>query len=273
MHYNTTQQRINTTTMTLTGGHIMKHLLIAAITCSLLFALTMQTQAQELTAQEILEKTDEVSMAAQDQHSFSTMTLVDKDGDEKVRKSEIFERNSEDMRLVRFLSPADQKGISFLSLPDDKMYIYMPAFKKIRTIASHVKNENFAGTDFSYDDMSSASRSEDYDPELLEITDEHYVLKLVPKPDSEKEYGYLKSWIRKDIFFSVKTEHYDKGGNLWKVMTRSNIEQIKGYWFALEMEMHDVKKDHRTKNVTDEIEVDTGLDDKIFTQRNLKRTR
>jgi outer membrane lipoprotein-sorting protein len=251
----------------------MKPLLITAITLSLLFALTAQIHAQELTAQEILEKTDEVSMAAQDQHSLSTMTLIDKDGDEKVRESEIFERNSEDMRLVRFLSPADQKGISFLSLPDEKMYIYMPAFKKIRTIASHVKNENFAGTDFSYDDMSSAGMAADYDPELLETTDEHYVLKLVPKPESEKEYGFLKNWIRKDIFFTVKTEYYDKGENLWKIMERRQIELIKGYWFALEIEMKDVKKDHSTKSVTDSIEVDTGLEDSIFTQRNLKRVR
>jgi outer membrane lipoprotein-sorting protein len=256
-----------------TGGQLMKQLLITALAFTLLFALTVQIQAQELTALEILQKTDEVSMAAKDQHSLSTMTLTDKDGDEKVRKSEIFERNSEDMRLVRFLSPADQKGISFLSLPDDKMYIYMPAFKKIRTIASHVKNENFAGTDFSYDDISSSGYAEDYDPELLETTDEHYVLKLVPKPESEKEYGFLKIWIRKDIFFTVKTEYYDKGENLWKIMTRGKIEQIKGYWFALEMEMTDVKKNHSTKNVTDEIEVDTGLADKIFTQRNLKRVR
>ena len=251
----------------------MKHMFIAAITLSLLIAMTTHIQAQELTAQEILEKTDEVSMSAKDQHSFSTMTLVDKDGDEKVRKTEMFERNSEDMRLVRFLSPADQKGISFLTLPDDKMYVYMPAFKKIRTIASHVKNENFAGTDFSYDDMSSAGFAEDYDAELLETTDEHYVLKLIPKPESEKDYGFLKTWIRNDIFFSVKTEYYDKGRNLWKIMERRQIEQIKGYWFALEIEMRDVKKNHSTKSVTDSIEVDTGLDDAIFTQRNLKRVR
>ena len=47
-----------------------------------------------MTALEILQKTDEVGQAAKDQHSFSTMTLVDKDGDEKVRKSEMFEQRS-----------------------------------------------------------------------------------------------------------------------------------------------------------------------------------
>lgn len=249
----------------------MKHLLIAMFITSLLF--TVQLQAQDLSALEILQQSDEVRMAATDQHSLSTMTLVDAEGDKKVRETEIFERNQEDMRLVRFLSPADQKGISFLSLPDDKMYIYMPAFRKIRTIASHVKNESFAGTDFSYDDIGSASFAEDYDPELLETTDEFYVLELTPKPESEKDYGKLIVWIRKDIFFTVKTEYYDKGGNLWKIMEQRQIEQVNGYWFAMEIEMTDVKKDHSTKSVTDFIEVDTGLKDSIFTQRNLKRVR
>lgn len=251
----------------------MKQVLITAIAFSLLVALTVQLHAQELSALEILQKADEVGTSAQDQHSLSTMTLTDKDGDTKERKTEMFERGREDMRLVRFLSPADQKGISFLSLPDDKMYIYLPAFRKIRTIASHVKNENFAGTDFSYDDISSTGFIDDYDPELLETTDEAYILKLTPKPESEKDYGYLKLWVRKDIFFTVKTEYYDKGGNLWKVMDRRRIEKVGDYWFAMEIEMKDIKKNHSTKTVTDSLEVDTGLKDSTFTQRNLKRVR
>ncbi len=137
-----------------------------------------------------------------------------------------------------------------------------------------MKNENFAGTDFSYDDISSVSFSGDYDPELVETTDEHYVLKLMPKPESEKDYGFLKIWIRKDIFFIIKTEYYDKGDNLWKIMERRRIEKVGDkYWFALEIEMTDVKKNHSTKNVTDTIEVDTGIQDSVFTQRNLKRIR
>jgi hypothetical protein len=52
-------------------------------------------------------------------------------------------------------SPASEAGIAFLSLPDDLMYLYMPAFGRERRIASHVKNQSFAGTDFSYEDMEA----------------------------------------------------------------------------------------------------------------------
>jgi len=57
--------------------------------------------------------------------------------------------------MFRFTAPASQAGIAFLSLPNDVMYMYLPAFGKERRIASSAKNQNFAGTDFSYDDMES----------------------------------------------------------------------------------------------------------------------
>lgn len=242
-----------------------------AVALSLLVTCVQPLAAQEVTALEILQKSDAVGMAPKDKHTLSTMFLIDKDGDQKERKSEIFERNKEDLRLVRFLSPADQKGISFLNLPDDKMYLYLPAFKKIRTIASHVKNESFAGTDFSYDDMSAAGFEEDYIPALRETTDEFYVLELTPKPESEKDYSKLTLWVRKDNFFAVKTEYYDKGGNLWKVMEQRQLEQQGEYWIALEVEMSNLKTNHRTKIISDTIELDSGLPDEIFTQRNLKK--
>lgn len=249
----------------------MKHLLLAMLMFVLLCAFTMPFHAQDLTALDILKKADEVSSAPKDTHSLSTMVLIDKDGEQKERKTEVYERKGGDYRLVRFLSPADQKGIAFLSLPDDKMYLYLPAFRKVRTIASHVKNENFAGTDFSYDDISSSGYAPEFDPKLVETTDEFYVLELTPKAGVEKDYSMLKIWVRKDIFFTVKSEYYDKGNNLWKVMTRDKIEQKGNYWIAMEIEMKDLKKAHSTKNITDSLEVDIGLPDEVFTQRNLTK--
>jgi len=249
----------------------MKYRAMFAVSLSVFFACAPQLAAQELTASEIIQKADDVVIAPKDQHSLMTMFLIDKSGDQKERKSEMFERAKEDMRLVRFLSPADQKGISFLSLPDDKMYLYLPAFKKIRTIASHVKNESFAGTDMTYDDMSSQGYGKDHHPTLLETTDEFYILELTPKPEAEKDYSTLKVWVRKENFVPVKTEYYDNAGTNWKVMERRQVEQISGYWVAKEIEMKDLRKEHSTKTLIDTVEFDTGLSDEVFSQRNLKK--
>lgn len=251
----------------------MKYFVIAALAVSLLLILPIGGLAETPDALEILQTSDAVACASQDQHALMTMILIDKDGDQKERASELFERAKEDTRLVRFLSPADQKGISFLSLPNDKMYFYMPAFKKIRTIASHVKNESFAGTDLTYDDVSTLGYAKEYDPTLLDTTDELYILELTPKPGVEKDYSKLVMSIRKDNFYPVKTEYYDQGETVWKVMERRQIEEVDGYWVAKETEMTDLRKDHSTKTLIDMIEFDTGLTDEVFTQRNLKRMR
>jgi len=239
-------------------------------TFALILTLALSIYAQD--AQAILANADAVINAPKDQHQFSRMILIDKDGDEKVRKSEMYQKGDE-MRLVRFLSPADQKGIGFLSLPDDVMYLYLPAFHKIRRIASHVKNENFAGTDFSYDDMSSFKYAEEYNAKLLENKDAVYVLELTPKPGIEKDYSKLILEVRKDNFYPVKIDHYDKAGNLWKVLDRKKIEKNGNYWLSMEMEMKDLKKDHSTKMITDKIELDNDLSDKVFSKRNLKKVK
>ena len=226
--------------------------------------------AEELTPLQIIKKTDNVVNAPKDQNMSSVMILIDDKGNQKERKTVMLQKGSE-TRLVRFLTPADQKGIAFLSLPDDVMYLYLPAFHKIRRIASHVKNNNFAGTDFSYDDMSSFKYSEEYDPKLLETTKEFYVMELTPKLDVKKDYSKLKMTIRIDNFYPVKIEHFDKGGNLWKILERKKVEKNGNYWISMEMEMKDLKKNHSTKMITEKIELDSGLSDKKFTKRNLKK--
>lgn len=256
----------------LKGGPKMKTLVKPTMLLFILTLINTQSFGQEISAVEILKNADSVVNAPKDIHVFSRMILTDKKGNEKIRESEMYQKGDK-MRLVRFLSPADQKGIGFLSLPNDVMYLYLPAFRKIRMIASHVKNTNFAGTDFSYDDISSFKYSEEYDPQLLETRDSVYVLELIPKPGVEKDYSKLVVQIRKDNFYPIQIDYYDKGGNLWKVMVRKNVVKKGNYWIALEMEMKDLKKQHSTKSITEKIELDTGLTDKTFTKRNLKKTR
>ena len=228
--------------------------------------------AQTPTAGDILKNADAVVNAPQDQEISLKMTLTDKDGNDKIREMKMYQKGDE-MRLVRFLSPADQKGVSFLSLPDDVQYLYLPAFHKVRRIASHIKNDNFAGTDFSYDDMSASKYAEEYDATLLEKTDDFYILELIPKVGVEKSYSKLKMWVRQDNFYPIKVEFYDKNSTLWKLFESRNIKKNGKYWVASEAEMIDLKKEHSTKMITEKVDLDKGLSDNLFTKRNLKRVK
>ena len=236
----------------------------------ILLTVTSITFAQD--AQSIVAKADEVANAPKDQTATMKMILIDKDGNEKVRETTFLQKGSE-KRIMRFTSPADQKGIAFLSLPDDVQYLYMPAFHKVRRIASHVKNTKFAGTDFTYDDLSSFEYAKQYVAKQVSDDDTYWVMELTPKPDVEKDYGKLIMSIRKDNYYPAKIDYYDKGGNLWKKMERRNIEKIEKYWFAKEIEIKDLKEEHGTKMILADVKFDTGISDKTFTQRYLKRAK
>ena len=246
----------------------MKRTLILSIVFLVLSAdLLLAQQAQEIVA-----KADVVINAPKDQKAIMKMILTDKNGNEKHRESEFLQKGDE-KRIMRFTKPADQKGIAFLGLPNDVQYLYMPAFHKVRRIASHVKNTKFAGTDFTYDDLSSFKYSEDYNATLINEDNQYWILELKPKPGVKKDYGKLKMWVRKDNYYPAKLEYYDKGGNLWKVMERRKIEKIGKYWISREMEMKDLKEQHSTIMQLEDIEFDTGLSDKLFTKRYLKRAK
>ena len=221
---------------------------------------------------EIVQKGDDVVNAPKDAHILTTMTLIDKDGNRNVRTSEMYQIGTE-KRLVRFLSPADQKGIGFLTLPDDVMYLYLPAFHKVRQIASHVKNQNFAGTDLTYEDLSEFELAKAHRIELVEETNEEWVIRLYPNDPDDRDYTHLNIHYRKDNYYPQKVEFYDTTGSVWKTITRTKIEKVDGYWIARELEVKNLKKNHATISTMDKVEFDIGLSADIFTKRYLMRTR
>ncbi|MCK4330296.1 outer membrane lipoprotein-sorting protein [candidate division WOR-3 bacterium] len=219
---------------------------------------------------EILKKAENAINAPKDRTATMKLTLIDKDGDSKVRDIKIWQLGKE-KRLIKFLSPADVKGVGFLVLSDNEMYLYMPAFKKIRRIASHVKNESFMGTDFSYNDIGKCQYTKDFTAEIKEETEKEYVLELIPLPKSDVDYTKLIMWVSKSNHIPSKVEYYNKKGTLLKVMKNENIEKVDGYWTPKKIIMEIIKTRHKTVMELIMVVHDTGLEDDIFTKRMLKR--
>ncbi|MGB8658521.1 MAG: outer membrane lipoprotein-sorting protein [Candidatus Zixiibacteriota bacterium] len=245
---------------------------ILVVMLSLILVLSVSTAWSEnkLTADQILKKVDEVENAPKDQMREIKMVLTDKGGKESLREMNMWQKGF-DKRTAKFTAPADQKGIGFLSLPNDVMYLYLPAFKKTRRIAAHVKNSKFAGTDFTYEDMEGKKYSEKWNPEFLKEEDNDYVLQLKPKPETNTDYSKLVMWVNSANFYIVKIEHYDQAGKLRKVLNFEDVKQINGYWIATVMVMNDLKEEHKTRMTLSNVKYDTGLTDEIFTERYLSR--
>lgn len=232
--------------------------------------------AGELTAQEILDKAD-FQNQAQDRSANLKMVLIDKDGKQSLREVRLWLKG-DNRRLIKFLSPADVKGVGFLVLnsdtPNEKMYLYLPAFKKIRRIAGSAKSGSFMGSDFSYDDIGSSKYSQDYNARRLPDQNGQYLLDLTRKAGADTEYDKLKVWIAADTFIPTKVEFYNLRSNnveLMKTMTAANIAKFGNYWTPQKITMDDIKKKHQTVLEMTGIKMDTGLSDSIFSERNLER--
>lgn len=236
------------------------------LSAALVITTSLETTAQDAAA--ILQKVDNIVNAPQDQLLSTTLTIFDKSSKESIRTMTVKQKGS-DKRLVKFLTPADQKGIGFLSLPNDNLTVYLPAFGKTRKIASSVKNTKFAGTDFSYEDMEAKRYSSKWVPTLSKTENGYSILELTPKPGTVTDYSKLVMYVRTSDNYPVKIEHFDKSGKLYKVLTDNNIVKIGGYLIAKELVMEDKKNGTKTKMTINSAKFDNGFSDDIFSEREL----
>jgi len=90
------------------------------------------------------------------------MVLRNQHGEESKRKmrSRTLEMETDgDRSMVVFEEPRDVKGTTFLSFthrsgPDDQ-WLYLPALKRVKRIASNNKSGPFMGSEFAYEDIAS----------------------------------------------------------------------------------------------------------------------
>lgn len=222
----------------------------------------------DLTPAQVLDRIDDAINGPKDQSYTVQLVLVDKDGSRKTREMMMLQKGR-DKRLVRFTAPADQRGIAFLSLPGDLQYLYLPAFNKVRRIASSVKNTNFAGTDFTYEDLEAVKWSSTWVAAFKSRAQDTTIMELTPKPGSSTDYSRQLVTVRNDKFYPVRVEYYDKSGTLSKVLVRGDLKQVKGYWVSMDSTMEDLRKQHTTQMLVSDLKLDTGIGDEKFTERYL----
>ncbi|NOZ03905.1 MAG: outer membrane lipoprotein-sorting protein [FCB group bacterium] len=241
---------------------------------------------QNLTAREIMERNN-AQATTRDERAGFTMKLINKRGKERKRKVVMYSKTdaqNKEKTLVRFLSPADVKGVGLLSIDDgdrEDQWLYLPALKRVRRISSSEKSDSFMGSDFSYEDIEQ-NELNDYQYTLLgqETVDgvDCYVVRSIPASDEIKKetaYSMTDMWIRKDNYVSVMVKFYNQKGDLIKLMVSTDIRRIDGAekWRANFITMKNVKTGHRTELLYDTIQINQGVADKFFTQRYLERGR
>jgi outer membrane lipoprotein-sorting protein len=207
----------------------------------------------------------------------SKMVLTNKKG--KTRSLSMISRSMDGNKkqISWFLEPKDDKGVAFLKIEhddkDDEMRMWLPAFKKVRRISSKKKGDAFMGSDLSYEDLSNRELDENNYNRLDDETvngKECYVLEILPKKVAKSSYKKHISWIEKSTLMGVKEESYDKRGVL-KKEKEYEFQELKGYHVMKRVFVKDVQKNHSTEVTFSNVIVDSGINDKLFQEKNLKR--
>jgi hypothetical protein len=256
----------------------MKRLLLT--TALFAFMLAPIARAAEITPEELIDRANAATASTGSIHQIE-MTVTNKRGDTQTQKMIARSRTLKGDRpakVTTFLYPEETRGTKFLVIEnkagEDEMKIYIPDLRRVRTISSTQRNQNYMGTDFSYGDI------EGLDPKIGQhsITgsasvDGHdcWVLATILDPKKGLGYSKLVNWFRKDIFVSVKTEFYDKDGALLKVKTVQDLAQEGKTWVARTITMKNVQTVHQTVIRIVKAE-QKPVDDLYFTDQFLQQT-
>lgn len=264
----------------ITPPHVRPLSIFIAITAT---CLTAFVQAQ--SGREIMKQQKERHQVDREETNVR-MQIVNRSGKVKERKLSIYSFSMPDglsKGLIKFTGPADIRNVGLLTWEqpkdkDDDQWLYIPAARRVKRIASGGKKNAFMGTDLAFEDLRPENL-EAHNYKLLkdENVDGHdcYSIEAIPSTGKEKKesgYGKRVFWIRKDILVTIKTEFYDKKERLIKVGTSKGIVPLSGDIYRINhSETETVRRKTKTVMFTESRDLEPDFDESFFSQQNLSR--
>ncbi len=257
-------------------------LLAPLLTLTLLALAGAGAPAEAQTALDIMRKQRDLQRV-KDEQEVQQMDVINKAGVAKQRRvvrHTLTDRQDLSKILLRFLAPRDVENTGLLTWEakggDDDQWLYLPATKKVKRIASSGKKNRFMGTDFAFEDLRPENlelhRYSLVGSEALEGQD-CWVIEAVPATErqaADSGYSKRKLWMRKDSHYTVKREYYDRKGKLEKIEQSRGLVNVLGtVWRANQIEMHDVQEGTRTVVKVESRALNKGLGDALFTEASL----
>ena len=136
-----------------------------------------------------------------------------------------------DKTLAIFEEPNDVKGTAFLNYThkegSDDQWLYLPALRRVKRIASNNKSGPFMGSEFAYEDISS-QEVEKYTYEFIRTEDVEgtpmYVIARIPL---DKRSGYTRQvvWYGQAEYRLQRVDYYDRKNELLKKLTYHDYTQ------------------------------------------------
>ena len=232
---------------------------------------------------EIALKADNSFSGYGDSKTNLKMLLKDRKGSitERVMKMNLLEVPEDgDKSLIVFESPRDVRGVAVLShahkTGSDEQWLYLPALKRVKRVASKNRTGPFLGSEFSLEDLSF-QEVEKYSyeylrDEVLEGKDCDVIKRIPLDPYS----GYTKQivWVSKMDPLIHQIHHYDRKSFHFKTQIfRGYTKYLNKFWRPNEIHMINHQTNKTTTLFFEDMAFNTGLSEKDFTQNSLKRSK
>ena len=249
-----------------------------------LFAVTVvllagTVHAQSLTdPNQIVERANQAAYyAGADGRSEVRMIITDGQGRQQRRQFTVLRRDVEDLGdqqfLVVFSQPSDVRGTVFLvdkhTDRDDDRWLYLPGLDLVKRISAGDKRTSFVGAHYFYEDVSGRPHTDDAH-ELVETTDEYYVMKHTPLNPGSVEFASYVTWINRATFLPMKIEYTNSAGDLYRRVEVLKVEEIDGHPTVTTSRVTDLLTGGKTDMQFRYIKYDVGLPEQVFTERSLR---
>lgn len=256
-------------------------ILPAILLCLLPFSLLAETPEEKGLA--IAQEADQRDSGFRNYTNDVRMVLKNKQGQESIReiRSKTLEVDGDgDKSLTIFDKPRDVKGTALLSFthktgPDDQ-WLYLPALKRVKRIASDNKSGPFMGSEFAYEDITSQEVDKYTYRFLQDDTLDGLDVFVFERDPIDKKSGYTRQviWLDKEHYKERKIEYYDRKNVLLKtlVFTDYNIYLDK-YYRAHDMYMVNHQTGKSTRLLQSNFNFEVELTDRDFDKNSLKRAR
>lgn len=210
------------------------------------------------------------------------MILRNRHGEESTRQMRLRTLempNDGDRSLVVFDHPGDVAGTALLTFahrtgPDDQ-WLYLPALRRVKRIASDNKAGPFMGSEFAYEDVA-AQEVEKYSYRLLgtETQDGMPAFKVERIPvDPSSGYKRQVAWYDRAEYRLLKVDYYDRRGALLKTLTVHDWARYARFWRPGRMEMVNHQTGKSTTLYWSGYELGIALEARDFDQASLARIR
>jgi outer membrane lipoprotein-sorting protein len=249
----------------------MNKIILTLLLYSTPFLLIAQNRSAEVDVKNLVKRIDEL-YRSQSSAGEMEMQIVTPHWERTLRMN-VWTLGM-DKTFIRILSPQKEKGVATLRIGNE-MWNYLPNTNKVIKIPPSMMMSSWMGSDFTNDDLvNEFSLLDDYHYKLIAPQDAEAGLlyvESIPHEDLPIVWGKIVTAVRRDDYIPVWEKYFDEKGNLMRVLNFKDIKPFGNRTIPAVMELiPQNKQGHKTVIRYLRLELDTKIDERIFSLRNLQ---